>query len=131
MGSCSFVSISQPSHCAGFSDVCSQWVGSRYRSVVSSCPPSSHVSTTHHKLTCSALLLICSVLTVPLSVASPRQRNTFAGSPSAIKLLWRTGLSACREGVEVNNSEGESAERGDREGRGKWTADEKVGGREG
>lgn len=85
---------------------------------------------TNHKLTCSALLLVCPVLTVPLSIASPWQRNTFAGSPSAIKLLWWTGLSACCvRGRRWKTAKGERAQRReeDREERGKWTADEKVG----
>lgn len=33
--------------------------------------PLLHISTTQQELTCSALLLICPILTVPLSIASP------------------------------------------------------------
>lgn len=72
----------------------------------------------YQKLTCSALLLICSVLTVLLSVASPWQRNTFTGRPSTVELLRWTRLSACCEGVEVKNSKERKGGR-NKDGKGK------------
>ena len=77
-----------------------------------------------HTLTCSTLLLICSILTVPLPVASPWQRNTFTGRPSTVELLWWTCLSACGEGAEVKKQQGEEGGKKQRWQR-KWTVDEK------
>lgn len=92
---------------------------------------SSHTCTTFHKLTCSTLLLICSILTVLLSITSPRQGNTFAGSTSTIKPLWWACLSACCEWVELKNSQGESTEEEHREGKEKETGNVWGNGRKG
>lgn len=77
-----------------------------------------HSSSLFLKLTRSALLLVCSILAVPLSVASPWQRNTLAGRPAAIKLLRRTRLPTCFV-VRVEAKRGERTEWGGTEGGGK------------
>ncbi len=44
-------------------------------------------------LTCSTLLLICSIFTVLFTIAAPWQWHAFARWTATVKLLWRTRLS--------------------------------------